>query len=271
MAHLFPSYGPEEGARFGQAEFANNQSLSPVSVMVSNSATARQKMPYPKRFSKRFMLTLSFVQLAMAIIAISTAVILSSSDYRHVFAGIGIWCGVIFCISGMFGITVSLRPSSGTIISFMVFSIISAVFCFFFLIFSLVGVGGTSSGCYYSPCHNHDRAHGVFIAQIVVSLVQGATAIISSVISCRAMPGCCGGQEEGVVYFSGIQANTTNPQILMTGQVPGHFTNSLSQLQTAPVFTGDSVLSNVARLPENVNSAARYDSPPPSYDSITKK
>ena len=271
MAHLFPNYGPEEGARFGQAEFANNQSLSPVSVMVSNSATARQKMPYPKRFSKRFMLTLSLVQLAMAIIAISTAVILSSSDYRHVFAGIGIWGGVIFCISGMFGITVSLRPSSGTIISFMVFSIISAVFCFFFLIFSLVGMSGTSSRCYPNPCHNRDGTQGLFIAQIAVSLIQGATAIISSAISCKSMPGCCGGQEQGVVYYSGTQANTTDPQIFMTEQVPGHFTNPVNQVQMAPVFTRDSVLSNITPLPGNVNSASCYDSPPPSYDSITKK
>ena len=268
MAHVFPHQGPEEGARFGQAQFANNQSPSSVSVMVNDSATAGQKK---FRFSKRFMLTLSLVQLAMAITAISTEVILSSSDYYHVFAGMGKWCGGIFCISGIFGIAVSLRPSSGTIISFMVFSIISAVFCFFFLIFSLVGLGGTSSRCYHNSCHNRDRTHGLFIAQIAVSLLQGATAIISSVISCRSMPGCCGGQEQGVVYYSTTQANTTNPQIFMTEQVPGHFTNPVNQVQMAPVFTRDSVLSNFTPLPENVNSASCNDSPPPSYDSIAKK
>ena len=270
MAHVSPHHGPEEGARFGQAQFDNNQSMSPVSVMVNNSTTARQKK---FRFSKRFMLTLSLVQLAMAITAISTEVMISSLDYYHVFAGMGKWCGAIFCISGIFGITVSLRPSSGTIISFMVFSIISAVFCFFFLIFSLVGMGQTSSVCVYDPirCHNRDGTHGLFVAQIAVSLIQGATAIISSVVSCRSMPGCCGGKEEGVVYYSGAQASTTASQILMTEQLPGHFTNPMNQLQAAPVFTGDSVLSNVTPLPENVDSAARYDAPPPSYDSITKK
>ena len=268
MAHVSPHHGPEEGARFGQAQFANNQSLSSVSVMVNNSATARQKQ---FRFSKRFMLTLSLVQLAMAITAISTEIMISSLGYYHAFAGMGIWCGVIFGISGIFGITVSLRPSSGTIISFMVFSIISAVFCFFFLIFSLVGMSGTSSRCYHNPCHNRDDTHGLFIAQIAVSLIQGATAIISSAISCRSMPGCCGGQEQGVVYYSGTQANTTDPQIFMTEQVPGHYINPVNQVQMTPVFTGDSVLSNVTPLPENVNSASCYDSPPPSYDSITKK
>ena len=89
MVHVYPHHGPEEGARFGQDQFANNQSPSPVSVMVNNSATARQKIPYEKRFSQSFMLTLSLVQLAMAITAISTEVILSSSDYairgRHFF------------------------------------------------------------------------------------------------------------------------------------------------------------------------------------------
>ena len=268
MEHVTPHHGPQEGARFGQAQFANNQSLSSVSIMVNNSATAKQKK---FRFSKRFMLTLSLVQLAMAITAITTEVILSSWHADHAFAGMGIWCGVVFCISGIFGTLVSLRPSSGSIISFMVFSIISAVFCFFFLIFSLAGMGGTYSGCYYNPCHNRDRLHGLFVAQIVVSLLQGATAIISSAISCRSMPGCCGGQEQGVVYYSGAQANTTDPQILMTGQVPVHFINPVNQLQTAPVFTGNPVLSNITPLPEDGYSAARYDSPPPSYDSITKK
>ena len=85
------------------------------------------------------------------------------------------------------------------------------------------------------------------------------------------MPGCCGGQEQGVVYYSTTQANTTDPQIFMTEQVPGHYINPVNQVQMTPVFTGDSVLSNVTPLPENVNSASCYDSPPPSYDSITKK
>merc|ERR1712050_335042 len=85
------------------------------------------------------MFTLSCTQLVMAALAIITNLIGLSTKYpREQYAGTGIWCGILFGLSGIFGTVASFKRSPATIITFMVFAIIAAVFSFPLLFVSLM-------------------------------------------------------------------------------------------------------------------------------------
>ena len=196
----------------------------PVIVMVPTPAPVRETVPYAQRFPKTLMLTFSSVQLGMAFLAIITETIGSG---RFNFLGTGIWCGTLFVLSGVFGMVASRKPTFGWIVTFMVFSIISASFCLPLLVISSIGASH-----YY---HRGKYAeHAVSAMQIIISLIQAAVTITSAGMACRAV--CCGPRRESrLVYYNvsgGSNANNAIYQhITMPDQPRGYITIPMRQVQ----------------------------------------
>ena len=88
---------------------------------------------YRPRYPKKLALVLSFIQLGVASLAIITQVVMqvSSSDesvtkyLRGIeYLGTGIWCGILFALSGATGIAASLTQNTSCIIANLVISYI---------------------------------------------------------------------------------------------------------------------------------------------------
>ena len=276
MAYIPQSAELQGAAQSGPFQNPGNAAPPPVIIMVPTPAPVKEKIPYEKRFPKKFMLTLSSIQLAMAILAIITQVMgLSVRNPEAHFAGAGIWCGVFFALSGVFGTIASTKPSFGWIVTFMVFAIISASFCLPLLVFSSIGTAMTTH-CYGSyDCHGNTLKHAAFAIQVIISLVQAAAAITSAGMTCKAVCKCCGPRREsGVVYYNGSGGgdtnNAINQHIIMPEQQPGYITIPISQIQAAAASAGATALPTAPVIPDTSEIDGANNSPPPKYESVAK-
>lgn len=149
-----------------------------------------KKISYKRRFPKRLIIALSIIQLTMAALSITTNVLGVTMRYPHPFhnIGVGIWTGIFFGLSGIFGLVASCNPTLGYIVTLMVFSIIAALFSLPLLILSPLGTADTKY-CSHR-CYNSEIRHAMFVIQIVISLIQFAAAMASSAMSCKAICMC---------------------------------------------------------------------------------
>ena len=239
----------------------------PAIFMAPTPAPVKKKMPYDQRFPKKRMLALSAVQLAMAIMAIITQVIISGPWRIHIIDTAGLWCGVLFAASGFLGVIASRRPSFGSIFTFMVFATISAAFCFAVLV----------SGNFYS--HGGPRVYNgmcaVLIIQLIVGVIQAAAAIIAAGMTCGAACNCSGsiGESGLVCYIGRGRADTKNvidQHIAVPEQPPGYITITIGQIQADTVSVGATAFPNIKMIRGNTKTDDADKSPPPKYDSVAK-
>lgn len=272
MEHIPSAPVPEQGSTVVSGQNMGN-TAPPVIIMVPTPAPVKQKIPYEQRFPKNLMLTLSGIQLAMAALSIITTVIGLSERYPQAhYVGAGIWCGILFGLSGIFGTISSLKPSFGMIVTFMVFAIISSVFCLPLLVISSMSTA--FSRCWGHSCHGREIRNAMFATQIVISLVQVIAAITSSVMTCKAICSCCRPKREsGVVYYNGGSAaaavpnNLISQPIVLPQQHPGYITIPISQIHAAAA-AGATAIPRENLVP--VSTTVDTESPPPKYESVAK-
>merc|ERR1712241_1308729 len=179
----------------------NAQSAPIILTIPTQNDVQSEKQHLLKVFPKNTILTFSIIQLVCgALAAISQLCLMGFSDYGVAFVSSGIWTGFFFGISGGVGLIASTRPSNASIIAFMVLSIISALFCLPLLVFAGIGFGeGRWRG-------NRSESRIFYGIQLLIGLLQGVVAIVTSSFSCRAV--CCGRKQyPGAVIFS----SGTNP------------------------------------------------------------
>ena len=271
------------------SEAAQNMSAlpqPPVVIMVPGAAPIKRKRHYEKHFPKKTIMILSAIQIAMAFIAITTQIVAIVSHQRYYSGtapiGQGIWCGVFFGISGLVGILAGYKPSTCSILTSMILSIVAASFCVPFLIMSSIFV---------VVDRWEDLRMAMFAIQIVTSLVQAVVVIWSSVLACKATCACCRkNDDEGVVYFtantpssSGIAMPNTQlppnnefhqqiyPANVLLSQ-PGHQGYIAIPVNQIPVVGVPFQQGGATALDQpNVltQEASKIETPPPNYASVT--
>ena len=213
--------------------------MAPVIIMVP---APTRKQSYGKTFPKHPNLELGLIQLLMALLAIITQMVGLSTerpDAHYSFAGF--WCGILFGVSGVFGILASVKQSLPYIITLLVLSIIASVFCLPFLWIASIGAAMSSPSepydyhdhnypskypenenssdqnitktfvekedAVYNHTINYDYfkydkvKHAMFTAQIFISLIQAVTSIATSAMTCKAICGCCKSSSEDGVVY----------------------------------------------------------------------
>jgi hypothetical protein len=105
----------------------------------------------------------------------------------YAFGSSGMWCGILFGISGTFGIWAGCHPSKCTIIAHMVFAIISACICIPLTIGSVLFALVISEQ--YTSDSKADITLWMFIGLAVVGLVQAVLSLTTSALSCSVI--CC--------------------------------------------------------------------------------
>ena len=268
---------PHEVTPHGGISSGTNENVvhtaSPVFIMVPTQASVKQKTNYGKMFPKSVMIFLSSIQIIMAFLGIITNIVgLSVNSSSAHYVGAGIWCGVFFGLSGSFGVMASLKPSNCTIVTFMVFTVISATFCLPLLVISSIGASVEAPASRY----NYRRSgvlHAMYAMQIVVSLIQAIAAIVSAAMACRAVCNCCRPKEKngGAVYYSNHNTNGMNNIALkqfMTPQLEsGQITIPMTMIQPSASVGGDMALPTENLL--NANPKTNANTPPPEYEVLS--
>ena len=267
LSSIFQSSGIQERDGLDPEKNAGNTAPLPVSFMAPIPAPVKQNMPYNQRFPQKRILALSAVQLALAILAIITQVIISHPRIQVIYTA-GLWCGVLFASSGLLGVIASTRPSFGVILTFMVFAIISAAFCFTVLI------SGYGSWGYGNWRMDKGFCAGLII-QFIVSLIQAAAAIIAAGITCGTV--CNFSRttgESSAVYYNGrgkIDPKIAVDQHLtMPDQPPGYITITISQIKADAASVGATTFPIGLMIPGDTKIDATDKLPPPNYDSVAK-
>ena len=148
---------------------------------------------------KKLVIFLSFCQLIMSILIISSQVSWTAYQYEwYAHTNPGSICGVIFGISGSFGIWSGFQPSKCTIVHFaMVFAIMSACLCIPLLLYASFYAYFDSVNTYHAEYlfgfeHKNVKSKvtfGVFISLAVIAFIQCVLSVASSALSCSAT--CC--------------------------------------------------------------------------------
>merc|ERR1712170_89841 len=218
-----------------------------VLTIPTQNDTNSEKEHILKLFPKRTILIFSIIQLVCAGLAGILQMCVIGIDqgryytYFPAVVGTGIWTGFFFGISGGIGLVAANRPSTASIIAFMVMIIISAIFALPLLVFAGIGFGGGR--------RSNDFSIVCYGVQIIVGLLQGVVAITASAFACRAT--CCGRkQNPGAVVFSQI---TNGEQTFAT--IPLNQIIQQSAQAAAPTVTPSS------------NFAANEEEKPPAYDT----
>ena len=149
----------------------------------------KTKKDYLNLFPKRFTLILSVIQCVVALCGILSQIIIQSSpDKKRRYwyqsevdhFGTGIWCGLLFGLSGSLGIAACLKQNKSCITASMISSIIAAVFGVPFFIISSIGTGDTAyliSGLSYTGYTDAKKNtvrtnHAMFAIQMAISITK---------------------------------------------------------------------------------------------------
>ena len=163
-------------------------------------------VPDPKKtekliMSKKPVLWMSVIQIIAAVLAIILNIVGIVYPYEHIaYIGTGIWSAVPFILCGAFGIWSGLHPSKCSVITFMVFSILSSVFALALLGISISGVVTSNNESYSYMSYSNSWwleereaerkvTFGIFLVQTFIGVLQTLISINSSAMSCQ--PICC--------------------------------------------------------------------------------
>jgi len=244
----------------------NNAQPAPIILTIPNQSNSQSdKQHISKVFPKSTILTLSIIQVICgALAAITQVVLLGISDRYWSISnvGTGIWTGFLFGISGGVGLIASNRPSNCTIIAYMVWSIISALFCLPLIVISGIGFG---EGRYGYRSGQRGYSNVFYGLQLLIGLLQGVVAIVASSFSCRAV--CCGRKQYpgAVIFSSGTnpdQQYTTIPlnqivQAIPQTSVPAEATNFVNPENEKPPSYDTAAIN----LPEDGDRYQRFVNP----------
>ena len=65
--------------------------------------------------------------------------------------GAGFWCPIFYGVAGVLGLLAAWKPTTCSVVSFMVLSIIASLFTIPLVTFSGIGFGQANSWSYYTP------------------------------------------------------------------------------------------------------------------------
>jgi hypothetical protein len=160
---------------------------------------------YKKNYPINIIRGLAITQIIVAFIAALTQIIGIAQDFERNEIGTGIWSGLFFALAGALGIFSASKPTKCTVISFMVFNIISSLFALILVIFASIGLGNTRCYNYYYrdnyKCPDYSFAKAVLSIQVLIALIELAVSVVSAAVCCRAV--CCRTKKPGQVHFQG--------------------------------------------------------------------
>ena len=150
-----------------------------------------------ERYKKKAVKVLSITHIVSGCLAVSVAgfMFILKSGYQKneepfITVGEGLFCGLIFIITGILGLTSIKRTTYCKITASLVLSIFSSLSGFIMIVISLATMQ-------WSVQRNYSPAIVSHILLVLCGLFQLVLGIITSSFSCHACCGCCGAADGG--------------------------------------------------------------------------
>lgn len=171
-----------------------------VYIVIENETKSSKE-----RYKRKSIKIMSVLHLICGFVSFAVEIVdmLATPNYKVdepiIALGEGFYCGFIFLVTGLIGITSLKRTNSCKISAFLVLSILSSIFGGVMFIMS----------CMYalSPLWNHNPGNKMFFILIICGFFELVLGIVSSSFSCHACCVCCGGGDgevggNSVVYVA---------------------------------------------------------------------
>ena len=186
-----------------------------IYIVIENNV----KTPKDK-YKKKTIKIISGLHVISGLLAISVGVLLlilksGYQSYEEPFntVGEGLFCGMMFLITGGIGVSSTKNTTSCKISAFLVLSILSALSGFIMTILCAATMG-------YAVYKDYTPGIVCHYLLIIIGLFELVLGILSSSFSCHACCGCCGGSDAGpaaggnsVVYVpSQVEENISRNQ-----------------------------------------------------------
>ena len=179
----------QEGAGAGNEEKKEENGI--YIVIENNSKTPKE------RYKKKAVKVLSILHIISGCLAVSVAgfMFILKSQYQKneepfITVGEGMFCGLIFIITGIIGLNSIQRTSYCKITASLVLSIFSSLSGFIMIVISLATMNWSVYKGYSPGIVSH-------VLLVICGLFQLVLGIITSSFSCHACCGCCGAAEGG--------------------------------------------------------------------------
>jgi len=230
------------------------QQQQPMVVIVP-APVANTRTPdgdhFKKFFPKKAVMGMS---VAMVIAGALSAILQIPLIFQpHIHIGQGLWCGVFFIITGGLGIAAASKPSDCSIISLMVFSIMSAVMAVPRMVFDAIGADDGR------PWRYNVGDVWLYSFLFILGLAGAIISIVLSSCTCRAV--CCRISNAGSIPLGHLDLSkaviVTQPAAATatSDQLPPSY-NTVTQLQmhnppSAPPTVGQTDLESRALVNGN--------------------
>lgn len=226
------------------------QQQQPVIVIVQAPVAGTSdddhfKKFFPKKAVKAMSITMLVAGALSTIFQLILMFLPSGQGPRHHYSAVGqgIWCGVFFLLTGGLGVSSANKPSQCSIITVMVFSILSACMAVPHMTLDGIFAGEISSWrSWRSSLEYADLGICLYSFMFVLGITGGITSIVLSAYTCRAT--CCRRSKLGTVLYNPAAAGAAvAPQAIPLGNLdPSKFiatqqTSGLASQQQPPSYS----------------------------------
>ncbi|XP_067931227.1 uncharacterized protein [Watersipora subatra] len=142
--------------------------------------------------------------------------------------GAGVWCGAMFCITGVVGLLATNKGTRNWVMAYMVCSILSAMLVFVVIGLAFLNITDVDS-LFCSSNPTPLAFDGLMIAAAAIELI---VSIWSVVLSCDARYGCCKTPEREEYYNVMFDQRASSANLERTYPTPNVPQTSAEQLPT---------------------------------------
>ena len=208
----------------------SQNATSPTINGIPSATTPGENVEYTKIFPKTLMISLSIVQVVLATLCFVAEVIAIYVVQYHYWAGV--WCGIFFVWSALFGIVASFKPRFITFLLMLIFNVLSSIFSLLLLILVSIELDDN---------YENDTLRAMLGLQLILCLVQATAVITSSALICNAICWCCCNPQNWFEDHSSQIYYVSNNNCPETGNIvkissPQRLPSPPSQLHSKSVF-----------------------------------
>jgi len=206
------------------------QQQQPI-VMIVQAPVANTRTPdgdhFKKFFPKKAVMGMSVAMIIAGALSAVLQIPLIFQSHIHILQGI--WCGLFFIMTGGLGMAAASKPSDCSIITLMVFSIISAVMAVARMVFDALGADDANS-----PWRYQVGDVWLYSFLFILGLAGAIISIVLSSYTCRAV--CCRRSNAGSIPLGHLDLSkaviVTQPAAAAatSHQLPPSY-NAVTQLQ----------------------------------------
>lgn len=176
----------------GGGEKEEKKEENGIYIVIQNTS----KTP-KERYKKKAVKVLSILHIVSGCLAVSVAGLMfflksgyQKNEEPFITVGEGMFCGLIFIITGIIGLNSIKRTTYCKITASLVLSIFSSLSGFIMIVISLATM-------HWSVRKNYSPGIVSHILLVICGLFELVLGIITSSFSCHACCGCCGAAEGG--------------------------------------------------------------------------